>query len=41
MVEGMFCYLAPRVHPWADDLQLVCARSADNLKCKLYIHPDT
>ena len=31
MVEGTFCYLASRVHSLADDLHLVCARSADNL----------
>jgi len=31
MVEGTFCYLASRVLPLADDLHLVCARSADNL----------
>ena len=31
MVEGKFCYLASSVHPLADDLHLVCARSADNL----------
>ena len=31
MVEGKFCYLASWVHPWADDVQLVCARTADNL----------
>ena len=31
MVEGTFCYLASRVHPLADDLHLVCARSADSL----------
>ena len=31
MVEGNFCDLASSVHPLADDLHLVCARSADNL----------
>ena len=31
MVEGTFCYLASRDHPLADDLHLVCARSANNL----------
>ena len=31
MVEGKFCYLASSVHPLADDLHLVCARSTDNL----------
>ena len=31
MVEGKFCYFASKVHPWADDLQLVCDRFADNL----------
>ena len=31
MIEGKFGYLTSRVHPMADDLHLVCARSADNL----------
>ena len=31
MVEGKFCYLASRVHPLANDLHLVCARTADSL----------
>ena len=42
MVEGTFCYLASRDHPLADDLHLVCTRSANNLdpsaktKCMLF-----
>ena len=32
------CYLPSRIYPWADDLQIVCARFANNLKCKTYIH---
>ena len=36
MVEGKFCYLASWVHPWADDVQLVCARTADNLDQSLF-----
>ena len=36
MVEAKFCYLVSRAHPWADNVQLVYARTVDNLDQSLF-----